>query len=544
MNKMEKYLKKYHYLFFFGLTIFLLYPTFQSGYIFLLDWMVTPNVSWADINLGTDSLTVILSRIFSIFLSFEVFQKLFLAAIVLFLGLGGFRLAKRTGNVYAQYFSGLFLIFNPFIYARLVEQPGIAAGSAALFWFLIYLLEYLEGKKRRKIIIAAVLAGLSISFFLHSVFFVIFSLLVILVSDYLKRKEFKFSLKVFFVVAAGILIINGNWILNFLMKSGETRVDVVEKFTQMDVETFATRNIGGGSVHTTVLSLQGYWGEYQDRFVSIQDNPFWWLFFAAIFLVSVYGLVKIWKKDHIGKGMVMIFIVSYILAIGISSSATKPFIMFLYEKVPFYLGMRESQKWAVMLVFVYAFLGSWGVAGILNLEKIKKYWREIGIFLALLPVMFSFSVVYGMHSHLTPRHFPKEWEEAKTFLGKYSYSGKVLFFPWHAYMDIGFVGKNVVVPARSFFGKNIIQGNNVEFGEIYSHSFDEQTLAIEKYVFGGINTDYDNFPKDMGKLRVGKLILVKEEDWLDYGWLDRINIVRKVMENEKLIVYEILQTIK
>jgi len=541
---MEKYLKKYHYLFFFGLAIFLLYPTFRSGYIFLLDWTVTPQVSWSDINFGVDSITAILSRIFSIFFSFELFQRFFLMAIIFFLGLGGFRLAKRTENVYAQYFSGLFFIFNPFIYARLVEQPGIAAGSAALFWFLIYLLEYLEDRKTRKIAIASVCAGLAISFFLHSAFFIAVALLIILTFDYFKRKDSKFLLKILLAILLAIFVINGNWIITSLFKLDEVRLNAIGSFTQEDVETFATRNIGGGSVYTTVLSLQGYWGEYQDRFVSIQDNPFWQVFFGAIFFVCIFGLVKIWKKDYLGKGMVVIFSVAYVLAIGIAASAIKPVALFLYENVPFYIGLRESQKWAVLMVFVYAFLGGWGVASILKLEKIKNYRREIGIFLALLPVMFSFPAIYGMHSHLTPLHFPKEWKEAKDLLYRNSYSGKVLFFPWHAYMEISFVGKNVTVPARPFFGKNVIQGNNTEFGKIYSHSCDEQTLAIEKYVFPKDGIDYENFPEDMGNWKIGKVLLAKEEDWHNYSWLDRIDIVRKVMENEKIIVYEILQVIR
>ena len=134
-KEMKQFLKKYHKLFFLAVAILLLYPTLQSGYIFALDWMVTPNVALADINFGTYSLSSVIARLLSIAFTFAVWQRILLFVTVFLAGLAGFRLATRTGNVYAQYFAGLFFIFNPFVYARLLEQTGIATGSVAFFGF-------------------------------------------------------------------------------------------------------------------------------------------------------------------------------------------------------------------------------------------------------------------------------------------------------------------------------------------------------------------------------------------------------------------------
>ena len=131
----------------------------------------------------------------------------------------------------------------------------------------------------------------------------------------------------------------------------------------------------------------------------------------------------------------------------------------------------------------------------------------------------------------------------KVYLENNDAEGKILFFPWHLYAKLDFAGKNIVVPARSFFGKKIIQGNNTEFGNVYSHSQDPQTLAIEKYVVRKDNLaskiNYANFSEDMKKIGIQTVMLAKTEDWQDYAWLDRINM-KKILENDKLIIYKIL----
>ncbi|MBA4317848.1 MAG: hypothetical protein C0412_05560 [Flavobacterium sp.] len=549
---MEKYLKKYYRLFFFGVAVLLLYPTFQAGYIFSLDGAVMPDVSWADINFKVEPITLILYKIFSIFLSFGLFQRVFLLGVIFFLGTAGFRLAQRTENIYAQYFSGLFLIFNPFIYARLLEQSGIAIGCAAFFWFLIYLLEYLDDGSRKKIIWASVCAGLAISFFLHSAFFVALVLFIFFIFDYLKRKDWKFSGESFLIFWAIVFAINGNWILTAVFKVSETRVSGVQSFRQGDVEAFATRSIGDHSIYTTVLALQGYWGEYQDRFVSIQDNPLWFPAFLLILTLSIFGLVRLqtsaacWDsgcpKDF-AKSLFILFLIAFVLAIGAASLLTEFISLWLYENVPFYIGLREPQKWVAVLVFVYAYLGAWGIKYLLGIEKLQNCRKEMGIFCALLPVIFSFSMIRGMHEYLTPHQFPVEWQEAKIYLDKNITSDRVLFFPWHSYLKLDFAGKNVIVPAQAFFGNYAIRARNTEFGGIYSHSTDEQSLTIEKYVVKKDNPaekiNYENFTVDMRRLGISKITLLKSEDWQNYLWLDRMERVVKVLENDKLIIYKI-----
>lgn len=538
---MEKYLKKYYRLFFLAVAILLLYPTLQRGYIMLLDWMVLPNISFSDINWSIDSIGVVIFKLLSLILGFGIVQRIVLFAIIFFAGTAGFRMAKRTKNIFAQYFAGLFLIFNPFIYERAIEQPNIAGGTVLFFWFLVYFLEYLEDRQRKKLLLASILAAFSVSVFIHSVFFIALSVIIFLLFDFLKKKNWKFALQTGLTILCFIVVPNLNWLVSFANGTSQG-IGGIRDFSLEDVATFDTSGINGGSVYPAVLALQGYWGEYQDRFVPFPENPLWSIAFLLIFALAVFGTFKLWKKDRFTKPLVILFWVAYVLAVGVASPLFKPIVLFLYQHVPLYIGLREPQKWVALLVFFYAFSGSWGIAYLLKNKKIKNYRAEIGIFCAILPIIFSFSAIRGMHEHFTTHEFPAEWQDAKNYLNENQTDGKILFLPWHSYMNFSFSGKNIVNPAQPFFGKNVIVGNNTEFRSVYSHFSDPQTLTIEKYVPDEKNPikkiSGTDFIPDMAKLGIKKVILDKDEDWKSYSWLDTIN-AQKVLENDKLIIYNL-----
>ncbi len=539
---MKKIFEEYHKVFFALIAVLLLYPTLQKGYVMLLDWSVLPNISLADITWSLDSVGAIIYKSLSIILGVEIVQRIVLFSIVFFAGTAGFRLAKRAGTVFAQYFAGLLLIFNPLIYARTIEQPNIAGGTVLFFWFLVYFLEYLEDKNRKKIIFASILGAFSVSFFIHSVFFIGISTIILLFFEFLKGRNWKFSLRTVLTVFLFIIVFNSNWLFSFA--SGTTQgIGGIGKFSVDDVYAFATSDVGDNSVYVTVLALQGYWGEYQDRFVSIQENPLWSMAFVFIFALSAFGAwMRFKRKDAFAKPLLSMFLVAFVLAIGIASPFFESLALFLYQHIPLYIGLREPQKWVAVMVFVYAYFGAYGIKYLLEIKGLQNYRKEIGIFCAILPIIFSFSIINGMHKHLTPHEFPLEWQQAKEYLQENPTEEKILIFPWHSYMNLDFAEKNIIVP-QQFFGKNAIRGNNTEFGGVYSHSQDAQTLEIEKYIQTDIKKkktiDYGTFVGDMKNMDIGFVILLKAEDWQDYQWLDKIGGAKKVLENDKLITYKL-----
>jgi hypothetical protein len=533
---MKSFFKKYHWLVFGIIPLILIYPSFQAGYIFALDWSIRPFITLSDIE-WTRPLGWILFDLFSVIFSFEVFQRIFLWALFFLAGLAGFRLVRKTKNIYAQYFAGLFLVFNPFLYARAVEQTMIVgAGTVAFFWFAVFFLEAMEDGERKKLIYAAAAGGLAISFFAHSVFFIAAIFIALMLSRYFRNKDWKTALRWSLIFWSIIIVLNGNWMVASYLGEN-TWVSNVANFTAKDVEAFKTRAIGDNSVYLTVLALQGYWGEYQDRFVSIQDNPFWQLGFFLIMALSVFGVLKLWKKNIFAKPLLLVFAIAFVLAVGIASPFFKPSVLWLYQFVPFYIGLREPQKWAAVLTVIYAFFGGWGIKHLLEAEKLRTSRSGLAMICVLLPVLFSFSMILGLHQWTVPHQFPAEWHSARQFMQEHDDGKKILFLPWHSYMEFAFAGRNIVTPARGYFGSRIVSGNNVEFGGVYSDRSDDETLAIQKYILEKGNRA--DFSKCMASLGIGTVILAKAEDWQDYLWLDGTGGVEKILENDQLIVYRL-----
>ncbi len=533
---MKRFFEKYYWLVFAGIAIVLIYPSFSPGYIFALDWAISPFITWSDI-VWTNPVGWVICDIFSVILTSAIFQRILLFAIITLAGIAGFRAAKNTHNIFAQYFAGLFLIFNPFFYARMIEQTMlIGAGIVALVWFWIFLMESLEEGNIKKMIGAAVCAALAVSFFAHSIFFVGLIFFAFTLKQYVIKEEWKkffMMIAIFWVI---VLCVNGNWIIASATE-GNTWASKVVNFTQDDLDAFRTRKIGGHSVYTTVLSLQGYWGEYQDRFVSVQDNFLWSSAFVLIFMLALYGVIRTWRDGMFTRTFVMLFLIAYVLAIGVASPVIKPYVLLLYEHVPYYIGLREPQKWVAVMMFIYAYMGAWGLKSILDHKKTKEYRTEVGLLCVILPVVFSFSMIRGVHEYVVPQNFPAEWHEVRNFLQTERVEGKVLFLPWHSYLYFDFAQKNITNPAKRYFGTRVISGNNVEFGKVYSNFSDAQTHMIQKYVSDGKNTK--EFAYDLCTINVQTVIVAKAEDWQNYLWIDHANGIQKVMENAELIVYAV-----
>lgn len=546
---MKNFFKKRYALVFFLVTLFLVYPIFQGGYIFLLDWDVTPYISWEDIDLRTNSLGIVLYKAASISLGFGTVQRIVVLSILFFAGMAGFRLARRFGSVWAQYFAGLLCMLNPFLYARLVEQPGIAAGAVFFFWSWVYFLESLEKEfSMKKTVLAGICGGFAVSFFPHSVFFSALVFFCAMLSESVKkisRNAIGDWIKKAVVFFGIVILVNGNWIVSFATGS-EVGVGGMRKFTSADVETFETASVGGDSVYATVWTLQGYWGEYQDRFISIRDNFLWFPAFLLLFFLGVFGAYLCLKKrETVAISIVFSAVVAYVLAIGTASSVFASLARFLYEHFPLYIGLREPQKWVAVLVFAYAYFGACGIAGVMRWKGIQRYRGEVGFLCVLLPVAFSFSAIGGMREHLFPHAFPAEWREVKIYMEKEKNRGMTVFFPWQMYEKFDFAGKNIVSPARGFFGNRIITGNNVDFGSLRLYGSDEKMQTIGRYSpkpRGSGTTERvietGNFCKDMRKWNIDSVILAKTEDWKKYDWLQE-TCAKKVLENEKLILYQL-----
>lgn len=529
------FFNKYHWVIFSLVAMILIYPSFAPGYIFAIDWKITPFITWHDIA-WTDPIGWIICDIGAVLLGFGTFQRILLFGMIVLMGMAGFRLVKRLNNVYAGYFSGLLLIFNPFFYARMVEQTMIVGmGIVAFMWFVVLLKEYFEEKRVMQMIGSAISAGLAISFFAHSIFFVAVTFFVVSIYMGIHSKEWKKIITLSLIFWAIVFFLNGNWIIASLHSDG-TWASKITTFTYDDLETFRTRKIGGLSIYSTVISLQGYWGEYQDRFVSIQDNFLWSSGFLGIVLCALIGFRRKWNNDPFGKALIVIWCIAYVLALGVASPITKSLVMIMYEHVPYYMGLRESHKWVVVMLLAYAYMGAWGIK-ILFKSTLCKNWRmEIGLLCVLLPVVFSFSMIRGMHEHVVPYVFPHEWNDMRNYIMIQHQDDKTLFLPWHAYIPVSFADKVIINPAKSYFGQHLITGNNVEFGKVENNFTDPLSQMIEYHI--DQKDDPMIFMKDLCAVDINTAVIARVDDWKDYQWLETAWIEYKTHENGGFVFYD------
>ena len=147
-------------------------------------------------------------------------------------------------------------------------------------------------------------------------------------------------------------------------------------------------------------------------------------------------------------------------------------------------------------------------------------------------------MLFGFNGALVPVDYPQDWYEVNSFLKNDAGDFSVLFLPWHMYMDFSWVenqDKRIANPARVFFEKNVIQGDNVESGGIYSQSVNPVSKYIEFMM--SKSGEIDNFGELVSILNVKYILLTKEVDWQNYMWLENQTDLELAMETENFLVF-------
>jgi len=321
------------------------------------------------------------------------------------------------------------------------------------------------------------------------------------------------------VLSGLYIVVNFFWLLPALTSQG----GYLESIGVADLYGFAPEDTTGMGVEFSLASMHGFW---RGGYTYASDLlPGWYLIFFVVLLLSILGFLYYcrdkgmgWKVIGIAAGSV----VAFILALGVSSSATEESARWLFDSVPFMRGFRDSQKFVAVLVLSYSFLGGLGVDRLLSgLEK-RRIARSgvvakvvLLVIILILPLLYSFPMFWGFGGQLHTTDYPEDWYEADEYFESHPGDYTVLFLPWHMYMDFGFAGTRLANPAESFFTPNILQSADVEMGGIHS---DDPARAYVQFLI-----DNGDRIEDMGSylslLNVRYVILAKEVDYLSYSFL-------------------------
>jgi hypothetical protein len=428
-------------------------------------------------------------------------------------------------------------MINPFVYARLADgQWLVVVGLAGVIYMNIFLIRWGRYNKHKYILIAGLISGITVAFSQHAIFIIAFISFIYFACHWITYKRWQ-EWGGWLLILAGMLLINSNVIAGYVYFESKNS-ELITNIDDRHYEVFSSVSHAYASLYTNVVSLHGYWGEADERFLSTQENVFIWkpLFILLCFLI----LVGFW---HIRRQYIAWFILisgglAYVLALGMENIFSR-LLEFLYATIPYYSGMREPHKWIGVVLIAYIVFMASGFQWLSRVAGFKKYIHVWGSIFCLFIVLYTPTVIFGFYGQLKPQKFPDEWASVQAQYGCKNIQGRILFLPWHQYMKMDFLGdKKVITPARGFFGPCVLQGDNMEMGSIYTQSNREESRILEGYFR---KTDENNDHRqeivhDLKRMQVQYIILSKSEDYTDYLWIENIQGIDTEFSGDHLLV--------
>lgn len=545
-------------------------PFVGGRFAFLLDFMIGP--SWNQIPVrgfgfrtpaygGSLPLFGLLTALAAL-VSVSVIQKVVLFGVLFLLAATAY--LTMPGSGLSRLYAGIFMLFNPFVYVRHL------AGHWVLLWGLAFLpvvlytvVTYLESGGRRNLF-AVVIALTLLGFNSHLLFASGILLVAVVISKTAETNSLE-PLRRGLTTGLLALPVNAYW-LGPTVFGPDRSLSTISAF---DVLTFAPR-MDTTSVLFSIATMHGFWrGGYVyagDLIPAVQ------LLYIPVLFLAVYGFITKFRdpdRGYVVRAVAVTAVISLVLGAGVQGPAAE-FFRWAFEHVPFFAGMRDSQKFVALLVLAYAYLGALGL-GELRL-RIRK--REMGVItlpefgarqvklpsgplershlvaaglvtLAILtPVLYTFPMVTGYAGQVNSQDYPPTWYEAEDYLEAQPGNDAILFLPWHQYMDYSWLEsekQRIATPARAFFSRPVIQGDNIETGPTYTTSTNPVSNYVE-YLFGLGPRHEAKSMSNLGELLthidVKYVLVTKEADWQTYdAFLANQSDLTLVLENEDFRVY-------
>jgi len=173
-------------------------------------------------------------------------------------------------------------------------------------------------------------------------------------------------------------------------------------------------------------------------------------------------------------------------------------------------------------------------------KKITRFILSAIVLISLItPLVYSFTFFNGFAGQIKPTDYPEDWYEINNYINEDKQDFKILFFPWHMYMDFGWINntkKRIVNPAGYFFDKKVISGTNAQIGDIY-----REVNAPEQVYIDSLLDKRDNIT-DFGKLisilNVKYVILTGESDYKKYSFLFNQTDLEFVKKTKNFFIFK------
>jgi hypothetical protein len=529
------------YLVFALLAAAILGPLLLPGYILSLDMVFTPNLDHSGELFGlSESISARmplsgLLQILNVLIPGWILQKAILLLVFFLAGVGVYRLFP--GNGIGAYYAGVFYMVNPFTYIRLMagHWPLLLAYSLVPFAVKAFLDLLDDGGRKNifKVVILMTITGIALVHFLLLlvlIFAVVF--IVYMVRNRQNRSRLLSICKNVALSAMFFVFLNLFWLVPCLTGS-------IVRLERIDLQEF-TMFAPKISSLIDLASLHGFW---RGGYIDARDVIcIWPLFFVIILFLALYGLLwgnREGYKRKLGISLAIVYVVGFPLAMGESFEITGRLLNWLSYNAIIFSGFRDSHKYVALFCLSYAYLGGLGLMAILadfkqQSGRMFKFISYVVLILALIfPLIYSYTI-FGTWGQIKPIDYPDEWYEVNSILNQDQEDFNALVLPWHLYMDYSWLPNNdsrLANPARQFFDKPVIIGDNIEFGPEYTDSVDPVSRYVE---FLLLHPEVENFGELLVPLNVKYVLLLHEVDYGRYDYLFRQKDLSAVYRGERL----------
>ncbi len=480
-------------LIFLFVSVLILWQMLLPGYVLTLDMIFTPKIKilfGSGFFYNTLPLKYLL-KIINYLLPGWLIQKLVLIALFFNLGFLGYYFLPGPKKYYLKYWVGLFLAANPFVYERFLAGQwqhlfALAFIAPLSFWVISF---FAQPTTKKSLWLTFWLILISV-FSLH---FLAMALIVITIYAlfFIFKNVFRGNLslpkEIFKKLIPGIIIfllLSSYWLIPYLLNP---KSSVITNFDRQNWLVFSTAPDQHLGTLLNVASLYGFWGESQpwaDYFLWPKDNFYLWVtIFLTILTLVLIGIYFTFKNKKQNQAIFFLIagVLGLIFSCGLGNTIFRGLNQWFFEHLWFWSGFRDSQKWSGLLLLSYAYFASFGIYFILNkLEKIKIPVKYLVTLVFILPILYTYTIWGGFARQLKPVWYPPSWQQVNDILNQDQTDSKVLFLPWHQYFSLSFNQRLITLnPAKEFFDKEIIQGENMEIGGIFSQGSDRLNQEIE-----------------------------------------------------------------
>jgi hypothetical protein len=301
-----------------------------------------------------------------------------------------------------------------------------------------------------------------------------------------------------------------------------------------DLEAFATAP-GPGGILPTVLTLHGFWRDWDNQ-VRLVLGPGFWLLAAAVGAVVVLGLVTMLRLgNRRGRLAVAFIVVGAILAAGTQG----PFgwaYRWAFENVPLFTTMREPAKWLALVQLGYVIGFAAGVQALQSSARIPAALRRpVPVIAALLPLVVLPALAWGLGGRVATTDYPASWAAAAEQLDPAP--ARMLFLPWHGYQPFPFTqDRTVATPAAAYFRGSVLSSSAVEVGPLRSDSTSKQQAAVDVLVAAGGGTDFAGSLANLGVTHVGLSRGVEDDR---HTWVGEQPGLTQVLDDPTFALYRV-----